>query len=136
MKLRQGNIVRSMCQEFCPRVGGYPSMQCRSPGPLPGEKLRGLTWGVSRPTPGGWYPSMHWGRYSPLPQQTATAGGSTHPTGMHSCVEMFQVRESMNSLDLSICSTSQTHNTEEPCYHLNYVNIQLTRSFLNMSVAA
>ena len=32
---------------------------------------------------GGWYPSMHWGR--PLPGETATAAGGTHPTGMHSC---------------------------------------------------
>ena len=31
----------------------YLSMHCRSPGPHPGGKLRGLAWGVSRPTPGG-----------------------------------------------------------------------------------
>ena len=59
--------------------------------PTPGERLRGLAGGgVSRSTPRrgpgpslGVYTSMHWGR--PLPQQTATAAGSTHPTGMHSC---------------------------------------------------
>ena len=28
--LGQGNIFRSMCQEFCPRGGGEPSMPCRS----------------------------------------------------------------------------------------------------------
>ena len=72
--------------------GWYPSMPCRSPGPHPGGKLRGLPWGggsrptprgevegsglgglqahtqgggvFSRPTPGG-YPSMHWGRHPP-----------------------------------------------------------------------
>ena len=32
--------------------GSYPSMPCRSLGPHPGGKLRGLAWGVSRPTPG------------------------------------------------------------------------------------
>ena len=58
----------------------------------------GPHWGVSRPTqgypgpgqgggcPGSGlgvgmvYPSMLWGRH---PQQTATAAGGTHPTGMH-----------------------------------------------------
>ena len=66
--LGQGNIFRGMCQEFCPRgvvvsqhalqvgskhalqvSGGEwcPSMPCRSPGPHPREKLRGLArwWG-------------------------------------------------------------------------------------------
>ena len=58
----------------------YPSMPCRSPGLHPRGKLRGLawgglqahtqeglqahTWGISRPTLGG-YPSMHWGRHPP-----------------------------------------------------------------------
>ena len=65
-KLGQGNIFRSVCQEFCLQ-GGYPSMHCRwnpsmpcrypgggvSPGPQPGGKLRDLARGVSRPTPGG-----------------------------------------------------------------------------------
>ena len=37
--------------------GGYPSMPCRYPGPHPGGKLRGLSWAVSRPTPGGWIPA-------------------------------------------------------------------------------
>ena len=46
-----------------------------SPGPHPGGKLRGLAWGVSRPTSAGglqahtWeaglYRSMHWDRHSP-----------------------------------------------------------------------
>ena len=106
----------------------------------PGPHLGG-SWGVWH----GGSPGPHLGVGIPActeadtplpPQQTATARGGTHPTGMHSCVEMFQVRESMNSLDLSICSTSHIHNIEEPCYRLNYVNIQLTRSFLNVSVAA
>ena len=51
--LGQGNIFRSVCQEFCPQGG------C-------------LLGGV----PGG------------DPPGTATAAGGTHPTGMHSCLEM------------------------------------------------
>ena len=52
-KLGQGNIFRSVYQEFCPQGGWYPSIHCRSAGPHPGEKLRGLAGGVSRPTPRG-----------------------------------------------------------------------------------
>ena len=67
--------------------GWYPSMHFRSPGPHPGGKLGGLAWGVggSRPTPGGWGVSQDALRQIP-PQQTATAVGGTHPTGMHSCL--------------------------------------------------
>ena len=39
--------------------------------------------GVHAPR-GGVFPSMHWGR--PHPGETATVAGSTHPTGMHSCL--------------------------------------------------
>ena len=46
-------------------------------------RLRGLGNGVSRPTPEGGV-SHHALRQTP-PQQTATAVGSMHPTGMHSC---------------------------------------------------
>ena len=64
--------------------------------------------GVSRPTPGGSRPrpggvahnsggvqaqalggvSQHALRQT-IPQQTATAAGGTHPTGMHSCFDEF-----------------------------------------------
>ena len=63
----------------------YPSMPCRSPGPHPGGRLRGL---AGRGSPG-----PHPGRVcipacteadTALPQQTATAAGGMHPTGMHS----------------------------------------------------
>ena len=60
------------CLWFCSQGGGipaciacgiqggwYPSMPCRSPGPHPRGKLRGLAWGVSRPTPGGGSPGTH-----------------------------------------------------------------------------
>ena len=61
--LGQGNIFRSVCQELCSRGGGgggwYPSMPCRSPCPHPRGELRGLSWGVSRPTPGGLSPGPY-----------------------------------------------------------------------------
>ena len=75
-----------------------------------GGKLRGLAWGVSRPTPGwGFSPSQHSGgspgphpggvsrpihggggipvcaEADTSPHQTATAAGGMHPTGMHPC---------------------------------------------------
>ena len=54
----------------------------------PGPHLRvsrPTPWGGSPgPHPGGGYPSIHWGRHPP--QQTATAAGGTHPTGIHSCL--------------------------------------------------
>ena len=66
----------------CPQEGWYPSMPCRSPGPHPGVKLRGLARGspglhpggrlrglaegVSRLTPGG-SPGPHWGSPGPDP---------------------------------------------------------------------
>ena len=84
-------------------------MPCRSPGPhFQGEVEGSGLGGVSRPTPRGevegsglgglqvhnWVGvisrptprvvSQHALRQTPL-QQTATAAGSTHPTGMHSC---------------------------------------------------
>ena len=71
-KLGQGNIFRSVCQEFCSQGGvapsmhcrwypsmpcsrsrgrgWYPSVPCRFPGPHPGGKLRGI-WPVVSPGP-------------------------------------------------------------------------------------
>ena len=67
-----------------------------SAGPYPGGKLRGLAWGVSRPTPGGGLQAHTQGvsQYAlrqtptpiPPPSRRLTAVGSTHPTGMHCCV--------------------------------------------------
>ena len=58
-KLGQGNVFRSVCQEFCPQGGGlYPSMPCRSPGPHPGGGgLRSLVGGVPGPHPGVFRPT-------------------------------------------------------------------------------
>ena len=76
-----------------------------SPGPHPGRRLRGLAGGGRSPCPhpgGGEVEGSGQGGFSsptprgvcipacieadtPLPQQTATAAGGTHPTGMHSC---------------------------------------------------
>ena len=69
-----------------------------SPGPYPKGKLRGLAWGSPGPHLGGlkahtqggvqaltqgWCIPACTGADSPPP--TATAAGSTHPTGMHFC---------------------------------------------------
>ena len=79
-------------------------MPCRFPGPHPGGKLRGLTRGVSRPTPKGEVegsglgglqahtggsPGPRLGGCIPActeadPPPTATAAGGTHPTGLRS----------------------------------------------------
>ena len=77
---------------------GLGSLQAHTQG-----EVEGLARGVSRPTSGGVSPGPHPGRGSPGPhpggvggvpacteadtspqQQTATAAGGTHPTGMHS----------------------------------------------------
>ena len=101
-------IFSEACVKNCVHKGGwYPSMPCRSPGwhPRGGWGVwpggsPGPHLGVSRPTPGG-SPGPHLGgvlqAHTPggcipactetdtPPQQTATAEGGTHPTGMHSC---------------------------------------------------
>ena len=109
--LGQGNIFRSVCQEFCPQGVWYPSMHCSGiptcllgiqgvsrptprgeaegsgQGGSPGPHLGGLqaqTWGVQIHTGGVVYPRMHWGR---TPSCTATAVGGTRPTGMYSCFD-------------------------------------------------
>ena len=66
--LGQGNIFRSVCQEFCPSEGG------------------GIAWsgGVSA-LGGGEGVSAPGGGVSP---GTATAAGGTHPTGMNSCTRI------------------------------------------------
>ena len=81
-KLQQGNIFRSVCQEFCSRGregGWYPSMHCRFPGPHPGGKLRGLAWGSPGPHPGGKLRGLAWGggvsRPPPGGLQAHTQGG-------------------------------------------------------------
>ena len=72
-------------------LGGrwYPSMSCRFPGPHPRGEVEGSSWGVSRPTLRGAccrgcrLQGGVWGCGDP--PVTATAAGSTQPTGMHSC---------------------------------------------------
>ena len=61
--------------------------------PTPRGKLRGLAWGVSRPTPEGLSRPTPMGVSRPTVRgvfqhalrQTATAVGGTHPIGIHSC---------------------------------------------------
>ena len=64
--LGQGNIFRSVCQEFCSRGGGSASVHAGIPSPGPAT------------TPH----AVHAGRYG---QQT----GGMHPTGMQSCSPYF-----------------------------------------------
>ena len=61
----------------------YPSMHCRW---YPSMPCRGSTLGVPG-TGGAWSQqgACSWGVPGGEPPQTATAVGSTHPTGMHSC---------------------------------------------------
>ena len=85
-------------------LGGKPRGLARgSPGPHPREKLRGLAWGSPGPHPGG-LKAHTWGSPGPHPGGSpgplpggyipactegdppiATAAGSMHPTGIHSC---------------------------------------------------
>ena len=50
--------------------GWYPSMPCRSPGPHPRGKLRGLAWGGSPGPHLGGSPGPHWGVYQHALRQT------------------------------------------------------------------
>ena len=80
--LGQGNIFRSVCQEFCPQgggdiptciAGGIPAclagLQAHTQGEIEGS---GLGW-VSRPTPRGKLRGLVWGSPDPYP------GGSPGP---------------------------------------------------------
>ena len=69
--LGQGNIFRSVCQEFCPR--GWCAW----------------SWeGVPGPGGGGAGPG---GGLVETPPRTATAASGTHPTGMHSCLQTILI---------------------------------------------
>ena len=54
----------------------YQSMPCRSPGPHPRGKLRGLAWGVSRPTSRG-----SWGVWPGVSRPTLGGGLQAHTRG-------------------------------------------------------
>ena len=116
-KLGQGNIFRSVYQEFCSWGVSRPSPKGEVEGsgwggvsrPTPKGEVEGFGRGASRPTPGGgevegsgWEGVLQahtWGVSKPRPRgcipacteadtppkQMATAAGSMHPTGMHSC---------------------------------------------------
>ena len=95
MKLGQGNIFRSVCQEFClwgdgipPCLAGgipaclggfqgwYPSMSCRSPAPHPWDSsMRGLARGSPGTTPRWRMRGLVRGVSRPTPR-----GGFSRPT--------------------------------------------------------
>ena len=106
-KLGQGNIFRSVCQEFCSRGGGSaplpagihtpgpeagtPHPRTRGRHPPPQDQRQAPFWTTGRhPCPGQTPPdqrqappgTVHAGRYE---QQV----GGTHPTGMQSCLFLF-----------------------------------------------
>ena len=92
--LRQGNIFRSMCQIFCP--GGVPAPKgggCLLLGDvsaLGGCLLLGGACSRGRvPPPGGAGGCLLPGGSPGNPPVMATAAGSTHPTGMHSCFTLL-----------------------------------------------
>ena len=53
--------------------------------PTPKGEVEGSGWGVSRPTHRGVVSQHALRQTPPLPHLMATAAGSTHTTGMHSC---------------------------------------------------
>ena len=76
-----------------------------------GRHIPACTWADTRP----WqtYPSMHWGRH-PLPPTTTAADG-THPTGMHSCLEIFSwIALCMTVRMLHRLKKFRLHRTREP----------------------
>ena len=111
------SFSHSVHRERCGGGDWYPSIPCRSPGPHPGGRLRGLGGvsrptpgrGVSRPTPRGCLPSCMLGCIPPrsrgtplgpetrgrhsLPPRYGQQAGGTHPTGMHSFGNIFIKRQ-------------------------------------------
>ena len=122
----------------------YPSMPCRFPGPhsraawgvwpggSPGPHMGGVSrptpgvWRVSRSTPGGSpgphsgrvYPSMHWGRPPPT-QLLATAEGSTHLTGMHSCLSWFYLSLLPGLWNSDLVASICLHQQSRPPLQIN-----------------
>ena len=83
--LGQGNIFRSMCQEFCSQ-GGLPQCMLEYYPPGPGRHPLGPGryphWDQAPPRPGGTPRAEHAGRYG-------QRAGGTHPTGLQSCFYIF-----------------------------------------------
>ena len=92
--LGQGNIFRSVCQEFCPQGGlpqcmlGNPPWEQAPPEQPPQEQA------PPPPGPGTPPPAEHAGRYGQW-------AGGTHPTGMQSCYCMVLTKVMPNSSILS-----------------------------------
>ena len=99
------------CLLFCSQEGGgwsrprsrvqvKGSGQVGCLGPHPGGRLGGSGWeGGFRPTPGDGGVSQHALRQTP--QQTATAAGGTHPTGMPSYLPVML--QMTNTCMLCVC---------------------------------
>ena len=74
---RKGSLRRLCFTRVCLSIGRglYPSMPCRSTGPHPEGRLRGLAWGISRPAHGGKLRGLAWGG-SPGPHREGEDEGS------------------------------------------------------------
>ena len=89
--LGQGNIFRSVCQEFCPRGGGGALPQCMlgyhtPPGPGTPPRDQAPIPHLDQVPPGTRHPSPTWTRHPPdqappSPDQAPSPGPGTPPQG-------------------------------------------------------
>ena len=126
-------------------------LQANTQGSLQG-KLRGLAGGSPGSHPGGsWWVwpggspghtqggvstgphqgevSQHALRKTPPCQQMATAVGSTHPTGMHSCFRncTSQIMEQPGAaLWIALCTMTKLHQWEKILYSIDKTNLKYT----------
>ena len=103
-------VFTRVCYSVHRRGGGWSRLRSRVQvkgsgqvgclGPHPGGRLGGSGWeGGFRPTPGDGGVSQHALRQTP--QQTTTAAGATHPTGMHSYLPIML--QMTNTCMLCVC---------------------------------
>ena len=93
--VKLSNVFTSVCEEFCPQSGVYVSQYSfgqTSPGRHPPDTPLGRH-PVRHPL-GGTHP---WSDTPPGQTPPSTTGysqqlGCMHPTGMHSCVDMFLLK--------------------------------------------
>ena len=113
-------LIACVCQEFCPRGGGglwslgrHPLGRHPRRADPPGSRHPlEKTSPRSRhsPLPGSRQPPIPWEQTSPPPGVDPTPGtvyagrygqqaGGTHPTGMNTCLEIFQINKGQNVLN-------------------------------------
>ena len=97
LPVHRGGGVQAQAQgKVSPQGVSMPRGVCL--GGCPGPGPRGVSaWGRGLSTPRG--VSQHALRQTPPPKHTATAAGSMHPTGMHSC---YNFLSSQNTFCMSV----------------------------------